>query len=233
MLIKNILLTQPTCLRIKILWNSLRRLLKLHVTSQKMNSVISEKDLYYTGRWDLNNDTMLNSIESKNKIDLPVSWRGNIWTDNRISQLHHIIRIMSQIWFFATVTEFREKQAALYRYFCKGFCKRWQRTSVRLLGRIQHLLWQLKKTGIGKTAFERSHQKNPNPKKIKSGKYKIIVENLVSGNLLNLYFSAPWFFNLPEELIPTGKVNTRVASDKFSFLWRSPDELSFGSRILR
>ncbi len=48
---------------------------------------------------------------------------------------------------------------------------------------------RLKKTGVGKTAFERAIRKS-NPKKIRSGKYKIIVENLVSGNLLNPFISA-------------------------------------------
>jgi len=89
---------------------------------------------------------------------------------------------------------------------------------------------RLKKTGIGKTALERTLRKL-NPKKVATGKYNIIVENLAAGNLLRPFLSALYGSSLYQKnSFLTGKLNARVASDKLSF-FDDPLRISgFGSR---
>ena len=89
---------------------------------------------------------------------------------------------------------------------------------------------KLKKKGIGKTALERTLRKM-NPRKVASGKYKILVENLTAGSLLGPFISSLYGSSIYQKnSFLIGKVNTRVASDKFSF-YDDPKIVSgFGSR---
>lgn len=86
------------------------------------------------------------------------------------------------------------------------------------------------KTGIGKTALERTLKKL-DPKKIVSGKYTMIVDNMVVGNLLGPFISALFGSSMYQKnSFLIGKANTRVAAELLSI---TDDPLltgGFGSR---
>ena len=195
---------------------------------------LPEKDLYYTGKGeDLKTmDTMLNSIESKNKIDLVRQAEEEVYgTDNRIISVtsYYSDNVTNMI--LADSNGFRgEAGSSFTGISAEVSVKDDKGRPSDYWGEYSIFYDRLKKTGIGKTAFERAIKKS-NPKKIKSGKYKIIVENLVSGNLLNPFISALLGSSIYQKnSFLTGKVNTRVASDKFSF-YDDPLMISgFGSR---
>lgn len=70
---------------------------------------------------------------------------------------------------------------------------------------------------IGKKALDRAIQKI-NPKKIASGKYTVIVENLVAGNLLNAIFQSLSGQSLyQKQSFLAGKAGKTVASDLLTF----------------
>jgi PmbA protein len=71
---------------------------------------------------------------------------------------------------------------------------------------------KLKKTGIGTKALERTLRKI-GPKKIKSGKYPMIIENIVAGNLLGPVFEALQGYNIyQKQSFLQGKADKAVAS---------------------
>ena len=195
---------------------------------------LPEKDLYYTGKGeDLKTmDTMLNSIESKNKIDLARQAEEEIYgTDNRIISVtsYYSDNVTNMI--LADSNGFRGEAGSSFTGISADVSVKDDKGRPSdYWGEYSIFYDRLKKTGIGKTAFERAIKKS-NPKKIKSGKYKIIVENLVSGNLFNPFISALLGSSIYQKnSFLTGKVNTRVASDKFSF-YDDPLMISgFGSR---
>lgn len=70
----------------------------------------------------------------------------------------------------------------------------------------------LKKTGIGTKALDRTLRKI-GPKKIKSGKYPMIIENIVAGNLLSPVFDALQGYNIHQkQSFLQGKEGKAVAS---------------------
>lgn len=86
------------------------------------------------------------------------------------------------------------------------------------------------KTGIGKKALERTLKKL-DPRKIASGKYQMIVDNIVVGNLLGPFISALYGSSMYQKnSFLTGKANTKVAGEILSV---TDDPLmagGFGSR---
>jgi PmbA protein len=89
---------------------------------------------------------------------------------------------------------------------------------------------ELIKTGIGKTALERTLKKL-NPKKISSGKYSMIVDNMVVGNILGPFIAALYGSSMYQKnSFLIGKTGTKVASEKLS-ITDDPLMISgFGSR---
>jgi PmbA protein len=195
---------------------------------------LPDKDLYYTGKGeDLKTlDTMLNSIESKNKIDLARQAEEEVYgTDNRIISVtsYYSDNVTNMI--LADSNGFRgEAGSSFTGISAEVSVKDDKGRPSDYWGEYSIFYDRLKKTGTGKTAFERAIKKS-NPKKIKSGKYKIIVENLVSGNLLNPFISALLGSSIYQKnSFLNGKINNRVASDKLSF-YDDPLMISgFGSR---
>ena len=195
---------------------------------------LPDKDLYYTGKGEdlKTQDTILNSIESKNKIDLARQAEEEVYgIDNKIISVTSFYSDNVTNMILVDSNGFRgESGSSFTGIAAEVSVKDDKGRPSDYWGEYSIFYDRLKKTGIGKTAFERAIRKS-NPKKIRSGKYKIIVENLVSGNLLNPFISALLGSSIYQKnSFLTGKVNARVASDKFSF-YDDPLMISgFGSR---
>jgi PmbA protein len=88
----------------------------------------------------------------------------------------------------------------------------------------------LVKTGIGKKALERTLKKL-NPKKIASGKYPMLIDNMAAGRLVSPFISALYgsaIYNKNSFLI--GKADTKVASEILSITDDPLLPKSFGAR---
>lgn len=195
---------------------------------------LPEKDLYFSGKGeDLKTlDPMLNSIGSKDKIDIARRAEDEVYgIDDKIisvtsyysDNVTNMILVDSNGFKGESGSSFTGIAAEVSVKDDKG------RPS-DYWGEYSIFYDKLKKSGIGLTAFDRAIRKS-NPKKVRSGKYKIIVENLVSGTLLNPFISALLGSSIYQKnSFLTGKVNNRVASDKLSF-YDDPLMISgFGSR---
>jgi PmbA protein len=195
---------------------------------------LPEKDLYFTGKGEALKtlDPLLNSIGSKDKIDLARHAEDEVLgMDNKIisvtsyysDNVTNMILVDSNGFKGDSGSSFTGIAAEVSVKDDKG------RPS-DYWGEYSIFYDRLKKTGVGLTAFERAIRKS-NPKKVRSGKYKIIVENLASGTLLNPFISALFGSSIYQKnSFLSGKVNTRVASDKLSF-YDDPLMISgFGSR---
>jgi len=195
---------------------------------------LPDKDLYYTGKGEdlKTQDTILNSIESKNKIDRARQAEEEVYgIDNKIISVTSFYSDNVTNMILVDSNGFRgESGSSFTGIAAEVSVKDDKGRPSDYWGEYSIFYDRLKKTGIGKTAFERAIRKS-NPKKIRSGKYKIIVENLVSGNLLNPFISALLGSSIYQKnSFLTGKANARVASDKFSF-YDDPLLMSgFGSR---
>jgi PmbA protein len=76
---------------------------------------------------------------------------------------------------------------------------------------------KLIKDGIGKKALERTLRKI-GPKKIKSGKYTMIVDNMAIGNLIGPFTSSLQGYNIDQkQSFLAGKTGKKVASDIMTF----------------
>jgi PmbA protein len=88
----------------------------------------------------------------------------------------------------------------------------------------------LVKSGIGKKALERTLKKL-DPKKIASGKYPMVVDNLVMGNLLGPLVSAMTGSSMYQKnSFLIGKANTKIASEKLTITDDPLVPKGFGSR---
>ena len=195
---------------------------------------LPDKELYYKGKGeDLKTlDPSITSIDSKIKIDLARQVEAEIYgTDDRIISITSIYGDTVSSNVLADSNGFKGESGSSNSVLAaqvsvKGETGRpsdyWVEYSI--------FFDKLVKTGIGKTALERTLRKL-NPKKIPSGKYNLIVENTVSGTLLNPFISALYGSSIYQKnSFLTGKANTKVASDMLSF-YDDPLIISgFGSR---
>jgi len=195
---------------------------------------LPDKELYFKGKGqDLQIlDLKINSIDSKLKIDLARQAEDEVYgTDERIISVtsYYFDNISNMI--LADSNGFKGESGSSYTGLAaevsvKGESGRpsdfWGESSI--------FFNKLKKTGIGKTALERAIRKL-NPKKVTSGKYKIIVENLVTGILMAPLISALNGSSLYQKnSFLIGKANTRVASEILTF-YDDPLMISgYGSR---
>ena len=177
---------------------------------------LPEPELYYKGGGSdlMTFDTAIDSIDTKTKIDL-----ANKVLDEAYKKDDRIISVSS---FYS------DSQSNLVRVMSNGFKGDSARTDVSLYATVsvkgetsrpsdywyESALFfdKLKKTDIGKKALERTLQKI-GPKKIKSGKYPMILENLVAGNLLGPFYSALQGYNIyQKQSFLAGKTDKQVAS---------------------
>jgi PmbA protein len=88
----------------------------------------------------------------------------------------------------------------------------------------------LVKTGIGKKALERTLKKL-DPRKIASGKYQMVVDNLVAGNLLGPFIAALYGSSMYQKnSFLIGKADSKVASEILSITDDPLLPKGFGSR---
>ncbi len=182
---------------------------------------LPDKELYYKGNGqDLKTlDPAILSVDSKTKIDLARQIEAEIFgTDERIISITSYYDDSVSNMVLADSNGFKGESGSGYvglaaEVSVKGDTGRpsdsWMESNV--------FYDKLIKTGIGKTALERTLRKL-NPKKIASGKYKLIVENTVSGNLLRPFISALYGSSMYQKnSFLAGKVNNKVASNRLSF----------------
>ena len=182
---------------------------------------LPDKELYFKGSdIDLKTaDLTLNSIDPKTKIDIARLAEEEIYgTDDRI------ISISTRYW---------DNDGSDILVTSNGFKGESRNTGSGIFatvsvkgetGRPQDYCYdfsiyfnKLKKTGIGKTALERTLRKL-NPKKIQSGKYTMIVDKLVAPNLLGPVVSALYGSSIYQKnSFLIDKVNQKIGSEKFSF----------------
>ncbi|HOU01330.1 MAG: TldD/PmbA family protein [Bacteroidales bacterium] len=195
---------------------------------------LPEKELYYQGKGeDLKTlDPAITTIDSKTKIDLARAVESEIFgSDERIISITSTYFDNVSKVLLADSNGFRGESdsstaALAAEVSVKGETGRpadyWAEYSI--------FFDKLIKTGIGKKALQRTLRKL-NPRKIESGKYKLLVDNTVSGNLISPFISALFGTNLYQKnSFLDGMTDKRVASDLLSF---SDDPLivsGFGSR---
>lgn len=205
-----------------------------HYLAEDEFRYLPEKELYYTGKGeDLKIlDTTLNSLESKNKIDLARNVEEEVYgVDKRIISItsYYSDNVNSMI--LVDSNGFRGESAGSFTGIAAEVSVKDNKGRPSdYWGEYSIFFDKLIKTGIGKKALERALRKS-NPEKVASGKYKIIVENIVAGNLLNPFISALYGSSMYQKnSFLTGKINTKVASDKLSFCDDPLIISGFGSR---
>jgi PmbA protein len=195
---------------------------------------LPDPELYYKGDGtDLKiTDASINSLDAKAKIDLAKQAEAEIFgSDPRIISIStsYDDSVSSDI--LVTSNGFRGENGSSYAGISasvsvKGNSGRpsdyWAEYSI--------FFDNLIKSGIGKKALERTLRKLE-PTKIASGKYRMIVDNLVAGNLVGPFISAmngSAMYQKNSFLI--GKANTKIASDKLSIVDDPLLTTAFGSR---
>jgi len=195
---------------------------------------LPEKELYYNGKGeDLGTlDPAMESVDSKTKIDLARQVEKEIYgTDERIISVtsSYFDNVSNMI--LADSNGFKgESGSSISGLAAEVSVKDEKGRPADSWGEYNIFFDKLKKTGIGKTALDRTLRKM-NPSKVASGKYKILVENLATGNLLYPLISALFGSSIYQKnSFLIGKVNTKIASDILSF-YDDPLMMSgFGSR---
>lgn len=195
---------------------------------------LPDKELYYTGRGEnlKTLDPALNSLDPKLKIDLARQAEDEVYgKDKRIISVTSYYSDNVSNMILADSNGFRGESGSSYAGLAAEVSVKddkgrpsdyWSESSI--------FFDKLIKSGVGKTALERALRKI-NPGKVVSGKYEIVVENLVAGNLLNPFISALYGSSMYQKnSFLIGKINAKVASDKLSF-FDDPLMISgFGSR---
>jgi PmbA protein len=196
---------------------------------------LPDKELYYKGKGeDLKTlDASMNSLDSKIKIDLARQAEEEIYgTDDRIISVtsYYFDNVSNMV--LVDSNGFKGESGSSYVGLAAEVSVRGTTGKPSdYWGEYGIFFDKLRKAGIGRKALERALRKL-NPKKAASGKYKIIVENIVAGNLLSPFISALYGSSMYQKnSFLIGKLNTRVASDKLSF-HDDPLMISgFGSRF--
>ena len=183
---------------------------------------LPEEELYYKGgAEDLRTiDPDIIKIDSKTKIDLARQVENEVFgTDERIVSVTSTYMDQVSHMILADSNGFRGESDNSYaglvaEVSVKGDTGRpsdyWVEYDI--------FYDKIVKTGIGEKALERTLRKL-NPKKIKSGKYNLIVDNMVAATLLSPFISALFGSSLYQKnSFLDGKINTKVASDKLSFI---------------
>jgi PmbA protein len=183
---------------------------------------LPDKELYYKGGGeDLKTmDTSMSEVDPKIKIDLARQAESEIYgTDKRIISVTATYEdnISNQI--LADSNGFKGESGGSYAGLTATASVKGD------IGRPEDYCYdyniffdKLVKTGLGKTALERAIRKL-NPKKLASGKYQMVVDKLVVGNLLGPFISALFGSSMYQKnSFLIGKVNSKIASEILSIV---------------
>jgi len=195
---------------------------------------LPDADLYYKGGGvDMKTaDLAINSLDAKTKIDLARQAESEIYgTDPRIISIttSYDDSVGSDI--LVTSNGFKGENTGSYAGISASVSVKGETGRPSdYWGEYSIFFDNLIKTGIGKTALERTIKKL-DPKKITSGKYQMVVDRLVVQNLLGPFISAMFGSSMYQKnSFLIGKINTQVASDKLT-LEDDPLKISgWGSR---
>ena len=177
-------------------------------------------------------DPAIALLDPKSKIDLARQAENEIFgTDERIVSITSSYRDTTSSEVFVVSNGFKGENKRSYAGIT---------ASVSVKGETgrpndywgEHCIFfdDLVKTGIGKKALERTLQKL-NPTKIASGKYPMLVDNMVAGSLINPFISALYGASMYQKnSFLIGKANTKVASEILSITDEPFIPKSFGSR---
>jgi PmbA protein len=161
--------------------------------------MLPDPELYYKGGGSELNvyDTKLESVDAKTKIDLANQVMNEAFKkDERIISVSSFYSDSLSNRVLVTSNGFKGDEA-------RSNVSLYATVSVKADSGRPSDYWyesalffdKLKKTEIGKKALERALQKI-GPKKIKSGKYAMIVENRAAGNLLGPFYNALQGYNV-------------------------------------
>lgn len=195
---------------------------------------LPDKELYYKGDGtDLKIlDPSINSLDAKAKIDLARQAESEIFgSDPRIISISTSYDDSVSNDILVTSNGFRgENGSSSVGISASVSIKGTVGRPSDYWGEYSIFFDSLIKTGIGKKALERTIRKL-DPKKIASGKYTMIVDNLNGGNLLGPFISAMNGSSMYQKnSFLIGKLNTKVASNKLTII-DDPSMLSaFGSK---
>ena len=177
-------------------------------------------------------DSAIALLDPKTKIDLARQAENEIFgTDERIVSISSTYRDSSSSGVFVASNGFKGESES-------SFASIMASVSIKdETGRPQDYWYEggiyfddLVKTGIGKKALERTLKKM-NPQKIASGKYPMLVDNSVSGNLISPFISALHGSSIYQKnSFLADKANTKVASEILSITDDPFIPKGFGSR---
>ena len=191
-------------------------------------------DLYYKGGGaDLKiMDPAIASLDPKTKIDLARQAENEIFeTDERIVSITSTYRDSTSSEVFVASNGFKGESEGSFAGITASVSVKGE------TGRPQDYWGEyciyfddLVKTGIGKKALERTLEKL-NPKKIASGKYPMLVDNVAASNLAGAFISALYGSSMYQKnSFLIGKTNTKVASEILSITDDPLLQKAFGSR---
>jgi PmbA protein len=195
---------------------------------------LPEKELYYKGDGtDLKiSDPAINALDSKAKIDLAKQAENEIYgTDDRIISITTSYDDSVSNDILVTSNGFKGENGSSYAGISASVSVKGKTGRPSdYWGEYSIYFDNLIKTGIGKKALERTLRKLDS-QKIVSGKYTMIVDSIVGGNMIGPLISAmngSAMYQKNSFLI--GKENKKIGSDKLSIV-DDPLLLSaFGSR---
>ncbi|MBK7132294.1 MAG: TldD/PmbA family protein [Bacteroidales bacterium] len=183
---------------------------------------LPDAELYYKGGGEdlKTSDLAINSLDAKTKIELARQAESEIYgTDPRIISIttSYDDSVGSDI--LVTSNGFKGENTGSYAGISASVSVKGEKGRPSdYWGEYSVFYDKLIKTGIGKTALERTIKKL-DPKKITSGKYQMIVDRLVVQNLIGPFISALYGSSMYQKnSFLIGKANTKVASEKLSMV---------------
>ena len=195
---------------------------------------LPDSERYYKGGGeDLRTmDSSINLLDPKSKIELARQTENEIFgTDDRIISItaSYDDSVSSDV--FVTSNGFRGESNGSFAGLSASVSIKGETGRPQdYWGEYSIHFDDLVKSGIGKKALERTIRKL-DPRKISSGKYQMIVDNMAVGNLLGPFISALYGSSMYQKnSFLTGRANTKVASE---ILTINDDPLlpkGFGSR---
>jgi len=195
---------------------------------------LPDPERYYTGGGeDLKTmDSTISTIDAKIKIDLARQAENEIFgSDERIVSIstNYDDSISNDV--FVTSNGFKgESNGSFAGLSASVSVKGETGRPSDYWGEYSLYFADLIKTGIGKTALERTLKKL-DPRKIASGKYQMLVDNMVVGNLLGPFISALYGSSMYQKnSFLIGKANTKVAGEILSITDDPLMVRGFGSR---
>lgn len=196
---------------------------------------LPDKELLYKGNGpDLKTtDPAINALDAKAKIDLARQAESEVFgTDPRIISVTATYDDSVSTDVLVNSLGFKGENASSYAGISASVSVKGETgRPADYWGEYSIFFENLIKTGIGKKALDRTLRKL-DPKKISSGKYTLIVDSLVAGNLIGPFINALYGSSMYQKnSFLIGKANTKIASTKLS-ITDDPHLISaFGSRL--